>query len=74
MKCVLKEETIDEILKRLEEIKDEVKKRINAFCDAAKAAVDDAEKEITKTLEQRHKTAFEAVTKALKKVQKVRFF
>ena len=36
--------------------------------------MDNTEKELTEALEQRHKTAFEAVTKALKKAQKIRIF
>ena len=69
MQRALKEGTIEEVLKSLEEIKAEAIKRVNAFYDTAKAVVDDAEKEIAERIEWRHNTAFEAVTEVLKKIQ-----
>ena len=69
MQHTLKEGTTDDVLKLLEERKAEATKRINAFYDTAKAAVDNAEKGITERIGKRHKTAFEAVSEVLKKVQ-----
>ena len=69
VQCNSKDEAADHVLKRFEESRDEAIKRISAFEDVARVAVESAGKETTERLEWRHKTAFDAVSDVLKKVQ-----
>ena len=70
-KCETKEIKTDEVLKLLENNKNEAEKRINTFIDRAKAASEATQKKISEMLEIRYKADTEAISCILKKVQDV---